>query len=90
MGEGDQYFAVSHAGRGAVAERHRVGAIRQPYIVEHQLDFVGRYDFPDRVSTWPKYRSVCSIRVPAGPDVQAELPRVDRRERSRARPRAAR
>ncbi len=47
MRQRDQDFSVGHAGGGAVAERHGVGAVRQTDVIEHQVDLLLGDDFPD-------------------------------------------
>ena len=89
MRQRDQDFAVGHAGRGAVAEGHGIGAIGQADVVEHQLDFMLRDDFADRAFDLAEVAlGLLDARAGRRPHVQAELAGVDGRERSRGPPTA--
>ena len=49
MGQRNKDFPIGHAGGGAIAKGHGVGAVRQADVVEHQLHFVFRDDLANRV-----------------------------------------
>ena len=81
MGQRDEDLSIGHAGRGAVAERQGIGAVRQADVVEHQLDLALGDDFPDRAFHLTEVALGLLDASPGRhPHVQAKLSRIHCRE----------